>query len=118
MQTADAPGTSPQHKNLRGGWPFIVRKISGHSMVPVLPPNTLIVGFKKFRNLQINDVVIFVHNDREKIKRITDMRDNEVYVLGDLADESTDSRHFGWIPQEHIVAKVVIPRDVSPAEQH
>lgn len=95
----------------------MIRKISGHSMVPVLPPNTLIVGFKKFRNLQVNDVIIFSHNNREKIKRITDIRNDELYVLGDLAEESTDSRHFGWIPKNSVVAKVVIPRDVSPAEQ-
>ncbi len=118
MQSSEANASTPRKANLRSGWPFIIRRVSGHSMVPVLPPGTLIVGFKKFRKLQVNDVVVFHHNEREKIKRITEIKDDSVYLLGDLSDESTDSRHFGWISKKQIIAKVIIPRDVSPATVH
>lgn len=78
-------------------------------MLPVLPPGTIVYGWRWFRKLKPGDVVIFLHNDKEKIKRIDRIEDGRVYVLGDHAEASTDSRHFGWLDIEDVLAKVIWP---------
>ena len=90
-------------------WPVMVRRVHGHSMVPVLPPGTVVWGLKWFVTLEPGDVVIFSHEGKEKIKRIADIKDNEVYLLGDFEEESTDSRHFGWLPVESVLARIIRP---------
>ncbi|HTE21887.1 MAG TPA: S26 family signal peptidase [Candidatus Limnocylindria bacterium] len=79
-------------------------------MMPVLPPGTVVYGWRWFRRLKPGDIVIFFHNDKEKIKRIEKITDGKVYVVGDHQDVSTDSRHFGWLDKEAVVAKLIWPR--------
>ena len=90
--------------------PLLIRRITGHSMLPVLPPHTLVIATSLFKPTKKNSVVIIFHNDREKIKRLQDVHDGQVYVVGDNALASTDSRQFGWIPEETLIAKVIWPR--------
>jgi hypothetical protein len=82
-------------------------------MMPVLPPNTLVVGLKYFHSLRIHDVIIFYHDGREKVKRIQIIDNGNLFVVGDHADASTDSRHFGWISTSNVIAKVIRPRKLS-----
>ncbi len=96
--------------------PLLNRRVVGHSMVPVLPPGTKVWGYKWFRNLKPGDVVIFLQDGKEKIKRISEMKDNEVYVLGDHPETSIDSRQFGWLPIESVKAKIIWPRTKIQAE--
>lgn len=79
-------------------------------MLPVLPPGTLVVGVRIGRRIQIGQVVVVLHEGKEKIKRITDIRPGEVFVVGDNNDASSDSRHFGWLPVDVIQARVIWPR--------
>jgi hypothetical protein len=79
-------------------------------MMPVLPPTTLIWGFRWFNTLKVGSVVIFKHDNKEKIKRISEIKDGKLYLLGDHPDASTDSRSFGWIDTDAVVAKVIWPR--------
>ena len=79
-------------------------------MVPSLPPNTLVFGFRYTKKFKPGDVVVVVHEGKEKIKRIDQIKDSEVFLLGDHPETSTDGRHFGWLPIKHIKAKVVWPR--------
>lgn len=79
-------------------------------MVPVLPPHTLVFGLRHFRNLKPGNVVVVNHNDKEKIKRISEVKDNQVFLLGDHPETSTDSRHFGWLPITAVKAKIIWPR--------
>jgi len=55
-------------------------------------------------------VVIIRHNGKEKIKRVHEVADDKLFVLGDNAAASTDSRDFGWLPRETVTAKVIWPR--------
>jgi nickel-type superoxide dismutase maturation protease len=88
-----------------------VREVYGHSMMPVLPPGTIVYGLRWFRKnkLKPGDAVIFWHNNKEKIKRIDQIKKGKVYVLGDHPDASTDSRHFGWLDIDDVLARVIWP---------
>lgn len=90
--------------------PLLVRRVVGHSMLPVLPPGTMVIGIQNFRRLKPGHVVVIVHEGREKIKRIDQIEDNRVFVLGDHGDGSSDSRHFGWLEIESVKAKIIWPR--------
>jgi nickel-type superoxide dismutase maturation protease len=89
---------------------IIVRRIIGDSMTPGLPAGTLIVAVSWPRSFKAGHIVIIRHNGLEKIKRITQIQGDQVYVTGDNPDASTDSRHFGWLPVSTIMARVVWPR--------
>lgn len=78
-------------------------------MLPALRAGQIVVGRPK-SSVCVGDVVVMRHGGLEKIKRVAKMRSDAVYVLGDNAAASTDSRSFGWLPIGAIVAKVVWPK--------
>lgn len=91
-------------------WPLMIRRVSGHSMMPVLPPGTMVYARRWVLRLRPGVVVILHHNGMEKIKRIHHIAGDDVYVIGDHPDTSTDSRHFGPISRSAIMAVVIYPR--------
>lgn len=91
-------------------WPFLLREISGHSMMPVLPPGTYVIGWRWYRSIKPGNIIVFTHEGKEKIKRVSEVKDSQVHVLGDHHVASTDSRHFGWLDMQHVTAKIIWPR--------
>ena len=91
----------------------MLRQIVGRSMHPHFPEGKVVVASGWFKHIEPKDVVIIVHDGIEKIKRIERVRAQEVYVLGDNAPVSTDSRDFGWLPEETFIAKLIWPRTKS-----
>jgi signal peptidase I len=101
-------------------------EIEGASMVPTLLPGdwALAVSRRRFRE---GDVVVVEHPGRpgyEMVKRVTatpgrvvgerTLGPDEYWVEGDRADASTDSRQFGPVRGEHLMAKVLLvywPKD-------
>jgi nickel-type superoxide dismutase maturation protease len=88
---------------------IMVRRVVGKSMWPVLDPEQVVVAMRK-RRYEAEDVVVILHNGREKIKRIRAVEGKKYDVRGDNPSQSTDSRHFGLINREDIVGKVIWPR--------
>ena len=78
-------------------------------MAPTLMPGQLVVG-RQTRELNDGDIVIVSHDGLEKIKRIEKHQGDLIYLLGDNAGSSSDSRDFGWLPAKVIIAKVVWPK--------
>lgn len=89
---------------------IIIRKIHGHSMMPVLPPGTYIWATNIFKKIKIDDIVVFEHEGKEKIKRVKEIKDDQLYVLGDHSEASVDSRQFGWINTNSVLGRVFWPR--------
>ncbi len=96
---------------------LLIRQVRGHSMMPVLPPGTVVVAIRS-RKLRVGDVVIFYHEGKEKIKRIQDIKESEAYMISDHPQAGTDSRDYGWIPLSLIIGKVIKPRDLRPIPDH
>lgn len=90
--------------------PMLVRKVVGHSMLPVLPPGTHVYGLKYFRRLRPGQVVVVLHEGKEKIKRIEQIQMDDIFITGDHAEASTDSRQFGWLNKGAVLAVIVWPR--------
>ncbi len=78
-------------------------------MAPTLLAGQLVVG-RYTSALCPGDVVIVSHNGLEKVKRIERQQGDLLYLLGDNPAGSTDSRNFGWVQGDSIVAKVIWPK--------
>ncbi|HSD55873.1 MAG TPA: S26 family signal peptidase [Candidatus Saccharimonadales bacterium] len=91
---------------------LMVRRVAGQSMVPALPPGRLVLAVPASK-IARGDVVIILHDGLEKIKRVADIdAQNRLYVLGDNQGQSTDSRVFGWVEADQVLAKAVWPRNI------
>lgn len=87
----------------------MIRRVVGASMLPSFRPGRIVFGWRP-RQVRPGDVVILLHDGLEKIKRVERIDGSKVYVLGDNAAASTDSRQFGWLPVTSVKARVVWPR--------
>ncbi len=85
-------------------------KIEGNSMSPVLEDGEEVI-VKKTARVRIGDIVMARHPFKSSVKmakRITGVDANgKFFLVGDNAEESTDSRGFGPVPVKDILGKVV-----------
>jgi phage repressor protein C with HTH and peptisase S24 domain len=89
---------------------LLVRRVSGKSMLPSLQPGRIVLASGLFWQLKPEHVVVVEHQGLEKIKRVQQVRRGQVFVVGDNARASLDSRNFGWLPVEAVSARVIWPR--------
>lgn len=95
------------------------------SMEPTLDTGSMILGIRKFGELQKGDIVVFKFDGSYLVKRIAAVEgdviehkgssktvpESCIYVLGDNAEHSYDSRYWEdpFIPIKDIMAKVILP---------
>jgi phage repressor protein C with HTH and peptisase S24 domain len=89
---------------------FVVRRVVGSSMYPKLSPGQILLASTFFKRLRPGQVVIVNHHGKEKVKRIERIEKGHIFVVGDNLHVSTDSRHFGWLRQADVVARVYWPK--------
>lgn len=94
---------------------FLVRRVNGASMHPHLPHGKIVFALRH-KKPRVGDVVIVKHHRVEVLKRVHQIKDEMAYLLGDNPVESTDSRHYGWLPLSTIVGVVLgARRDTTDA---
>lgn len=80
-------------------------------MLPTLKPGELLIGIRTKR-VRPGDIVILNHKGLDKVKRIKKITKDSIYILGDNPKSSSDSRDFGYISRDKIVAKLIWPIDL------
>ena len=91
--------------------PFRLVEVTGPSMVPtLLPGDWLLVRYVRNAGAEIRegDVVVLHHplqQDLLIVKRAAQRRAGGWWVLGDNAFVENDSREFGTVPDELVVAR-------------
>ncbi len=78
-------------------------------MLPALRPGAIVLAHGLWRQLKPGDVVVLRHDGIDKIKRIQAIQNAQVYLVGDNAAHSTDSRTLGWLDVRLIIGKVAWP---------
>ena len=76
-------------------------------MSPYLNDRGLILVLKSSSH-KVGDIVGFKLNDQIMIKRISRVKADLFYALGDNLGNSLDSRKLGWINQDKIVFKLIL----------
>jgi phage repressor protein C with HTH and peptisase S24 domain len=88
---------------------ILPRRVVGASMSPKLEPGQVLLATALFRRIHPGEVVIIDHDGKEKVKRVEEVQGDKIFVIGDNLSESTDSRHFGWLSRDEVVARVFWP---------
>lgn len=92
-------------------FPLGILKVSGRSMFPTLKSGQYVFVSSLpyfFSKPKIGDIVVVAHEDIQLIKRIKKQKDRAFFVAGDNDRESTDSRTFGNVQRNQILAKVIL----------
>lgn len=92
-------------------FPIFKYKIVGRSMSPTLKPGQNIL-VNRLSKVKPQDIVAAKdpRDGKILIKRVQKITNGKFYVLGDNPNESTDSRHFGWITKKDIIGKVIFSK--------
>lgn len=94
---------------------FLLRKVDGLSMAPAYGHGEIVLAVRFLKKPRVGDIVIVRHHRVEIMKRVHQLEDDKVYLLGDNPEESTDSRQFGWLPIASIIGVVVAGRAKAEA---
>lgn len=91
--------------------------VSGLSMFPTLKEGQEIVSFNWAylgRKPKVGDIIVIKYQGQEMVKRVSQLKGEQVLVEGDNKNQSTDSRHFGPVKMDQVVGKVIYQSDQIP----
>jgi signal peptidase I len=88
---------------------ILLRRVKSGSMAPKLRPGQLIIATRVFRKLHPGQVVIVERNNKQLVKRIERIEADKLFVIGDNLPASIDSRQFGWLDRQAVIARVFRP---------
>jgi phage repressor protein C with HTH and peptisase S24 domain len=80
--------------------------VAGESMLPAYAPGDTLIGWRWFRRPRAGQVVV-ARRDRPLIKRVKSVSGRAVWLEGDNAAASTDSRHFGPVDLAKVEAVII-----------
>jgi type IV secretory pathway protease TraF len=75
-------------------------------MLPTFRPGTIVLGSKWLRP-RIGSIVVAERDGFELIKRVAQTGPEGFYLLGDNANQSTDSRAYGWFAPRSIKSVII-----------
>jgi nickel-type superoxide dismutase maturation protease len=84
-------------------------EVSGLSMAPSLQPGDRVLVWKT-RSVRRGDIVTASdprHPARSVLKRVADIAQDRLFLLGDNPEQSTDSRQFGAVPIRSVRGKAI-----------
>ena len=87
-------------------------RVDGFSMAPTLVPGDLVLITPRQARATLpalGSIVVARHPDRPAtriIKRLADVQDGGLVLLGDNPGASTDSRQFGVVPSRLLIGEV------------
>lgn len=93
------------------------RVVASESMVPTLEKGDVILISKlaydifgiNYKYPEPKEIITFEHNNELLIKRVKDVdSDGNFFVVGDNADNSVDSREFGYVDHDELDGKAII----------
>jgi signal peptidase I len=93
---------------------MIIRRVSGPSMEPTLRDGDIIFAKKILKEkIKPSDVVVARYQNRDIIKRVLDIKDETISLIGDNPDFSNDSRNYGYISLKCVgwLVVAVIPKN-------
>jgi phage repressor protein C with HTH and peptisase S24 domain len=87
---------------------FPLARVYEDSMLPTLHNGDIIVC-SRFFNFDVSGVYVFTSADGEHyvIKRLTEIKGNSLYFLGDNPPKSWDSRDYGYIDKKRVRFKAI-----------
>ena len=86
--------------------------VNGESMSPILEDGDTLIFNTLNKTPEIGDIVVIKPSfetvpDQFIIKRVTDIKNGEIFIEGDNKENSYDSRNFGYVSLEHLLGVVI-----------
>lgn len=86
--------------------------VNGESMSPILEDGDTLICNTLNKTPEIGDIVVIKPSfetvpDQFIIKRVTDIKNGEIFIEGDNKENSYDSRNFGYVSLEHLLGVVI-----------
>ncbi len=90
-------------------WPLIVRRVVGHSMEPTLREGRIVLA-SPLLPIGKGDIVVAKVEDREIIKRVSEVTNEGYFLRGDNKTHNRDSHRFGVVKRANVLGRVLFAK--------